>query len=270
MPSTLKVITFNIGMGYLNVKLERSWRRNPVLRKAGRVMPSLDRTWQSRGWLRRVDILGLQEVCHADSGQIPYFEKVFRPEGIAVHHHAGQESPDARDDCRKGQATLSRFAIRNSGVLQLPRVGSDRATIWADIPIAGMKAARGSLLRVYNVHLSNREGKNWRPLDGRVRQIQVVLDHARQLEAEAPGAPVVILGDFNSLGDLLRPADEEPAIELVKREFSSALTRFTQTFMLPYMTDWIFYRHLRLESAGVARIFFSDHFPVVASFNLDP
>ncbi len=267
--STLKVISFNIGMGILNVRMERGWLRNPLLRRVRGIKPSLEHTFEQREWLRNVDILGLQEVCLADNGQIPYFAKVFRPRGINVNHHAGPERLGATNDCDKGQATLTRFPIRASGRLQLPRVGSHRATIWSDIEVAGLRGARGSLLRVYNIHLSNRDGSNLTPTEGRTRQVRVVLDHAHALEAECPGAPVVLLGDFNSISRLLRPSQQEESIRSVKQTFQSAIRRFQATMVLPYMADWIFYRHLRLASAGIEHVTYSDHYPVAAIFALD-
>ncbi len=253
-------------MGLGNVRMERALRRNTVLNKIGRALPSLARSFDKRAQLRDCDILALQEVCLADKGQIPYFEKIFRKRNLEPQHYCATEHPTPSGRCQKGLVLMSHHPIREANQLRLPKVGVHRVAVWADISIPGLSGARGPLLRVYNIHLSNRDGRNWRPVKGRHSQLEAVLQHYRKLEALVPGAPVIILGDFNSIGTVVRR--QETGINMIKRDFDSALTKFRQTMVLPYMTDWIFYRNLQIRSAGVSHIASSDHFPVVATFAL--
>jgi endonuclease/exonuclease/phosphatase family metal-dependent hydrolase len=270
MSSTFTVVTYNIAMGLLSVRLERALQRRRWLRPLARVLPSLARTCARHAWLGQMDVLGLQEVCLADAAQGRYFEDLFRARSIEPACHSGHEGPEPRLPCAKGQLLLSRFAMRTTGTLPLPRVGSHRAAIWADLHVPGIAGARGDLVRVYDLHLSNRDGRDWRPLEGRLRQIRVVLDHAHALEAEHPGAPAILLGDFNTLGNLWWPFGREPALREVARWFAPALPRFRPTMLFPHMLDHVFYRHLHLDAARVLYLPFSDHFPVAARFHTAP
>jgi endonuclease/exonuclease/phosphatase family metal-dependent hydrolase len=267
MSSTFTVVTYNIAMGLLCVRLPRALQRRRWLRPLARLLPSLARTCDRHGWLCRMDVLGLQEVWLADPEQGRYFQDIFRARGLEPAHHGAPEGPGAR--MAKGQLLLSRFAMRDTGVLPLPRVGANRAAIWADLEVAGLAGARGDLVRVYDLHLSNREGRNWWPLQGRLRQIRVVLDHAAALEAACPGAPVILLGDFNATGHPFWPR-REPALREILRDFAPALPGYRPTMLLPHMVDHIFYRHLRLDAARVLYLPFSDHFPVAARFHASP
>lgn len=267
MTSTFTVVTYNIAMGLLCVRLERALQRRRWLRPLARLLPSLARTCDRHGWLCQMDILGLQEVWLADPEQGRYFQDVFRARGLEPAHHGAPEGPGA--PMSKGQLLLSRFAMRDTGVLQLPRVGANRVAIWADLEIAGLGGARGDLVRVYDLHLSNRERRNWWPLEGRLRQIRVVLEHAAALEAACPGAPVIVLGDFNSTGHPFWPR-REPALREILHDFTPALPGYRPTMLLPHMVDHIFYRHLRLDAARVLYLPFSDHFPVAARFHATP
>jgi endonuclease/exonuclease/phosphatase family metal-dependent hydrolase len=160
--------------------------------------------------------------------------------------------------------------MRETGVLPLPRVGANRVAIWADLAIAGLGGGRGDLVRVYDLHLSNRDGRNHWPLQGRLGQMRVVLDHAAALEQQSPGAPVILLGDFNVIGHPFWPRGPEPAVREIWRDFTPALPGYRPTMLVPHMVDHIFYRHLHLVAARVLYLPFSDHFPVAASFRAVP
>jgi endonuclease/exonuclease/phosphatase family metal-dependent hydrolase len=264
VPGTFTVVTYNIAMGLLCVRLERALQRRRWLRPLARLVPSLARTCARNRWLREMDVLGLQEVWLADPAQGRYFQEVFRARGVEPALHGAPEGPGARMD--KGQLLLSRFAMRDTGVLALPRVGARRAAIWADLEIAGLHGGRGDLVRVYDLHLSNREGRNHWPLAGRLRQMRVVLEHAAALEQASPGAPVILLGDFNVIGHPFWPR-REPALREILRDFTPAVRGYRPTMLVPHMVDHIFYRHLRLHAARVLYLPFSDHFPVAARFH---
>lgn len=266
MPGAFTVVTHNVCMGRLCVRLERALQAWPLLRPVRRLVTPLARVFAQSPWLCRTDILGLQEICLGQPEQLRYFQALCRACGFSPEHCAAPEHPAATTPCRKGQALLSRFPIRDTGSFPLPRVGARRAALWADVEIPDLGGPRRDLLRLYNVHLSNRAGWNWWPLAGRARQLRAVLDHAAALESAHPGAPVIVLGDFNTLGTLLGIPLREPAIRAAERALSPALTSFRRTMLLPYMTDWIFYRHLQLEAAAVVPVLRSDHYPVAARF----
>lgn len=267
MSGAFTVVTHNVCMG-LCVRLERALQRSPLLRPVRRLVTPLAQVFARHPWLCRTDILGLQEICLGQPEQLRYFEALCHACGFTPERCAAPEHAAAATRRRKGQALLSRFPIRDSGSFALPRVGARRAALWADLEIPCMGGPRRDLLRLYNVHLSNRAGWNLWPLAGRARQIRAVLDHAAALESAHPGAPVIVLGDFNTLGTLLGIPLREPAIRVAERALSPALTGFRRTMLLPYMADWIFYRHLQLEAATVVPVLRSDHFPVAARFRL--
>jgi endonuclease/exonuclease/phosphatase family metal-dependent hydrolase len=269
MTSTFTVVTYNVAMGLLSLRLEAALERRSWLRPLGRLWPSLARTCSRHAWLCEMDVLGLQEVWLADPEQGRYFQDIFRARGIEPAHHGAPEGPGAY--MAKGQLLLSRLAMRDTGVLQLPRVGANRVAIWTDLHVEGLGGPRGDLVRVYDLHLSNREGRNWWPVEGRLRQIRVVLEHVRALEDACPGAPVpvIILGDFNATGYPFWPGGE-PALRELAADFKPAIPGYRPTMLFPHMIDQIFYRHLRLDAARVLYLPFSDHFPVVARFHAAP
>lgn len=265
MSSTFTVVTYNVAMGLLCVRLERALARRRWLRPLARILPSLARTCSRHGWLSRMDVLALQEVWLEDAEQVRYFEGLFRARGIEPARHGAREHAEVRNG--KGNLLLGRFAMRATGALELPRVGARRTAIWADLEITGLGGARGDLVRVYDVHLSNRDGRDHWPLDGRLRQLRCVLDHAAELERACPGAPVIVLGDFNTTGHPVWPRREPALREIAERAFAPALPGYRPTMLLPHKVDHVFFRHLRLDAARVLYLPFSDHFPVVARFH---
>jgi len=246
----LKVVSYNIAMGML---MKSKWSQKRVIHK-----------FLSNKKLKMSHILGLQEICLNHPEQLELFANIFKKQFGIAYIHTGNQDPQAHaSSCQKGQAIISAYPIVNSGRLQLPRVGSFRAAIWADIMLPSLGKTR-----VYNLHLSNRDGKNYAPIEGRWTQAKVVYDHAlARLEID-PSMPVIILGDFNSLGHLYDPWVKEKTIVEFSQEFSSNHKRFSPTMVLPYMPDWIFYKNLTLHKSGISHFISSDHLPIYTQFTL--
>ncbi|ACY16927.1 endonuclease/exonuclease/phosphatase family protein [Haliangium ochraceum] len=272
-PAQLTITTHNLAMGRLSTEPRRAlaaWAaEHRLLRPLLACWPPLAERYAAHPWLGASDILGLQEVCLGQPAQLDALADIFRVRGHEPARHSAPESPDAAPPCRKGQLLLSRFAIAASGVLPLPRVGAARVAIWCDFEVPGLRGARGALLRIYDTHLSNRDGRDLLPLAGRRAQIDVILAHAAALEDAHPGAPCVLLGDLNTLSCPLWPPAREPALDaLGEHGFRSAIAGFRATALIPYQLDWIFYRHLALAEARVIGRVHSDHLPVCARFHL--
>jgi endonuclease/exonuclease/phosphatase family metal-dependent hydrolase len=245
--ANLRVVTFNAGMGKVL-----------SLRSSGTVRD----TFVEDARLGGAHVLALQELCLNQRFSLREFLSVMR-KGHGVQYHFADYAgrPDA---CGKGQAIVSAYPILDAGTLELPRVGARRVAIWVDLGVEGPNYER---LRVYNVHFSNREGWDFAPLQGRLRQAREVIRHAVAFREKFETASVIVAGDFNSLGSLYDPAREEPAIKEFLERFRSATHEFAPTMLLPYKVDWIFYSGLRYRRSKVAHVFFSDHFPVVADFD---
>ena len=143
-------------------------------------------------------------------------------------------------------------------------MGARRVAIWVDLQVEGPTYQR---LRIYNVHFSNRAGWDLTPLEGRRQQARVVVEHALRFRRRFENVPIVVLGDFNSLGNLYDPTRREPAIGELTRRFRATVDGFAPTMVLLYKVDWIFYSGLHLRRSKVAHVLFSDHFPVVADFD---
>jgi uncharacterized protein YndB with AHSA1/START domain len=140
--------------------------------------------------------------------------------------------------------------------------GAKRSAAWADLAI-GKRT-----VRVYNVHLSNRDGKNYMPLRGRLAQATVVLGHWLAERKRHPEKPGIILGDFNTMGDLFEPHKPEPTVSLMGRYMRPNMLRFLPTMYLPYKTDWIFSNALSLRRSRVIPTLYSDHYVVVADYRI--
>lgn len=243
--SKLRVVTFNMAMGLAF--------RHPI---SGLIRG----TFRENRHVSRVDVLGLQEVCMNDRSALELLRGVMGRNHARVYEHAVLADPNGTEGCRKAQVILSRYPIRARGGFALPRVGAKRSAAWVDLDVGGIP------LRVYNVHFSNRAGSDYTPLSGRWAQARAVLDHWLASRARDPELRGIILGDFNSLGNLWNPHRPEPAIALLARHMTPNMRRFVPTMWLPYKTDWIFSSGLRLRQSRVLPTVYSDHFVVVADY----
>lgn len=153
---------------------------------------------------------------------------------------------------------LSTLPIVDGGAVPLPPDGH-RSAVFADIQVAP-----DQLVRVYTFHLTYKHKGN--PFVGslRAQEIEGVLEHARSWNG-----PVVLAGDFNSLGYFLGGSSREPAIRSVLREgFEDAHGgRNRRTHTWAGHVDWIFSRFLELIRGDFGRKSGSDHIWLRAFFN---
>jgi endonuclease/exonuclease/phosphatase family metal-dependent hydrolase len=243
--ANLRVVTFNIAMG--------AAFRAPF---TGLIRG----TFEENTHLARFDVIGLQEVCLNERGPIEVFRGVMQRAHGRVYEHAFRADPNSREPCQKAQVILSRYPIQTRGGFLLPFVGARRSAAWVDLNVGG------ETVRVYAVHLSNRSSKNYKPLRGREAQARVVLLHWLAERVRNPKTRGIILGDFNSIGNVWQPHKPEPAISLLSRHLTPSLLKFHSTMWVPYKTDWIFSSGLRLKKSHVVPTAYSDHFVVVADY----
>lgn len=220
--------------------------------------------------LRDVDILGLQELCSDEDGwQVDYFDKLMRSFGGPSYSAVALADPVGKTMCARVEAIFSRHPIVDSGVIELPNVRQPRSAVWADIDVPSADGAGTRRIRVYNAHLENRpENMSW--AKGRLRQTRVILAHLNAWRATHPDTPVLLLGDLNSLGrywDFWR--HEDSVTEIERQGLECSLKNYNRTLTLtPHQIDWIFSEGLKLHGSRVVHVWLSDHFPVVADFEL--
>ena len=156
LAANLRVVTFNAGLD--RVLSLRSWS-------------TVEDTFTRDARLGRAHLLALQEICLNQRTSLARFLQVMRF-NHGVQYHFADYSNRRNGSCGKGQAIVSAYPIVAAGTLVLPRVGAHHAAIWADLRVEGPSYRR---LRVYNVHLSNRQGWDLTPLEGRQRQVKAVM-----------------------------------------------------------------------------------------------
>jgi len=210
-------------------------------------------------------VLSLQEVCLNDRRQLAFYLRLMQHAHGVQYHYADYASKNLGQTCDKGQAIVSAFPIVAAGTLQLRTVGAARSALWVDLRVQGPGYER---IRVYSLHLSNREHRNFVPVVRRAEQADQVIEHALAFTRRHPEVPVIVSGDFNTMGTLSEPADRELVVQRFQQYFQASQASFAATFLVPYQLDWIFYSGLTLEWSGSVRALVSDHYPVVADFRL--
>jgi endonuclease/exonuclease/phosphatase family metal-dependent hydrolase len=247
--ANLRVVSFNAGMGKV---IEH------------RSSDTLRRTFTADPHLRRAHVLALQELCLQQSSSLTPFIRLMQEYHGRQFHYSDYARKQPEDACGKGQAIVSAYPIVAGGTIHLPRVGARRSALWVDLRVDGPDYSQ---LRLYNLHLSNRVGLDFTPTHGRSRQVQAVLRHMLEYTKENPHNPVIVAGDFNSLGSLYDPPVREQAVRDVSRWLRPSIDHFTPTMLLPYQVDWIFFSGLRLRRSKVVHVLLSDHFPISADFD---
>lgn len=208
------------------------------------------------------ELLALQEICSDDGG------RSLQTFAAAMRQHQGDARvafvrTDPADPmmCARGQALVSAYPIIAYGRVELPRARQVRSFLWADV-----RLPEGQVLRVYVPHFENRTSVST-GVEGRAEQALVLLDHLEGWRARHPGRPVLVMGDLNTVGNVIDPGTRELAIELLSRHLEPSLPRPTPTMPTwPWQVDWIFAGGLELQGSDVLRVEGSDHWPVVADY----
>lgn len=150
-------------------------------------------------------------------------------------------------------AIVSRWPIRRSG---RATIGVERTR---ELPWADIESPLG-LIRVYSVHLTFRSGLWPFEEELRFREIGWILYHLTKTEPPAdPDAPVVIAGDFNTVGRLLWGHHNEKGLRLLGSRGFLAAPGDGATHPVFGRLDWVFARGLRPVDGGVGELSGSDH-----------
>lgn len=254
----LRVVTYNVHLGESLIG-ERKGGGGSIREK-----------FRDEKYLWAVDILGLQELCSDEDGwQLDYFDELMRSWGGQSYRAFALSDPVGKMMCGRVEAIFSRHPIVDSGAIELPNVRQPRSAVWADIDVPSADGKGTVRIRVYNAHLENRpSGMSWE--EGRLRQIRVVLEHMEAWRETHPDAPVILLGDLNSLSQYWNFWDREASIdEIQSHGLAPTLQKYSRTLTLtPHQVDWIFFKGLKQRRAQVQHIWLSDHFPVATDFAL--
>ncbi len=147
-------------------------------------------------------------------------------------------------------AILSRWPIIQSGL-----VAANPA--WArDLPWADVQPPASPVFRIYSVHLTFRRGADPFLRAARAVEIRRILIHARGF-----AGPVILAGDFNTVGWILGGQASEPAIKLLRSsgyaDAFSAVGGRTQAVL--GRLDWIFTRGFAAADQLIGKYDGSDH-----------
>ncbi|MDA0207560.1 MAG: endonuclease/exonuclease/phosphatase family protein [Acidobacteria bacterium] len=147
-------------------------------------------------------------------------------------------------------AILSRWPIVQSGL-----VAANPA--WArDLPWADIQPPAGPAFRIYSIHLTFKRHGN--PFLGAARAVEIrrILIHARGFVG-----PVILAGDFNTVGWILGGQESEPAIELLQASgYVDALGSVGgRTQAVLGRLDWIYTRGFAAADQVLGNYDGSDH-----------
>lgn len=254
----LRVVSYNVHLGEALIDERKGDSR------------SMSRTFREHESLRDVDILGLQELCSDEGGwQLDYFDALMHSSGGPSYSAVALSDPVGKMMCGRVEAIFSRHPIVDSGAIDLPNVRQPRSAVWADIDVPSADGTGTVRIRVYNAHLENRP-KNMSWEKGRLKQTRAILAHLAEWRATHPDAPVILLGDLNSLSRYWDFWRREASISEIQRQgLQPTLKKHHRTVTLsPHQIDWIFFQGLKQSRSQVLHVWLSDHFPVVADFAL--
>lgn len=162
------------------------------------------------------------------------------------------------------------FGNASNGIVsRWPVVRSGTATIGVqrtrELPWAEVETPLG-IVRVYSVHLTFRDG-GW-PFEESLRfqEITWILYHLEKTEPPADAAtPVILAGDFNTVGKLLWGHQDEKGLRLLASRGFKPAPGDGATHLAFGRLDWIFVRGLHPAAGGVGELSGSDHRWVWAS-----
>ena len=157
-----------------------------------------------------------------------------------ISHRAGRD------------AILSKWKLGERGhVLVNPKTG--RVAAWADAA-----SPEGTTVRIYSLHLSYKIGRNPFVPHIRTAEMRAVLDHAEDVKG-----PVIVAGDFNTIGWFFCCNRSAPLLHLLaRRGYSDALAASDvdcNTQHIVGTVDWIFVKGLTPISATCGNYAGSDH-----------
>ncbi len=176
--------------------------------------------------LANASLIALQEVL---TGQL-----------AEVSHAAGRD------------AIISQWELKDQGyVLVNPDTG--RVAAWADAI-----SSKGTKVRIYSLHLSYKIGRNPFVPHIRAAEMRAVLNHAETVEG-----PVIVAGDFNTVGWFVCCNRNAPLLHLLnQRGYTDALAASDvdcNTQHIVGTVDWIFVKGLKPVSATCGNYAGSDH-----------
>jgi len=183
--------------------------------------------------LSSASLLALQEVLtepeHSQHKQLP-----------GKSHTAGRD------------VVLSRWDLKDRGYV-LVNSDTGRVAAWADA-----LTPEGKTIRFYSLHLSYKIGRNPFVPHIRAAEMRAVLDHAQAVKG-----PVIIAGDFNTVGWFVCCNRNAPLLHLLaKRGYTDALAASNvecNTQHIVGTVDWIFVKGLSPVSATCGNYAGSDH-----------
>lgn|GEM_PF-6617127 len=218
-----------------------SWNVNQA-RDSAQILAALEQPQLSAAGC---DLLVLQEAPFGESPSLA--ESIARERGWHVFQNASN-------------AILSRWPIRRSGVAVIG-VSRTRELPWADID-----APLGPL-RVYSIHLTFRNGGLPFEEELRFQELAWILYHLEKTEPPAsPETPVLLAGDFNTVGSIWWGHQREKALRLLARRGFVSGPGNGATHLLFGRLDWIWASRLRPLDGGVGEFDGADHRWLWASF----
>ena len=193
--------------------------------------------------LKKADLLSFQEVV--DDSTQTQSQELAAATGLSVY-------APGRD------IILSRFPFVKTGELALNSGG--RTATWAVVQLPNQKE-----LLFYSVHLSYKYGINPFVSSRRGKEMQVILDHA-----ESFSGPILVTGDFNSIGWLIMRFGKEAAIRKLKKAgFTDAHDGLSfRTHKLVGHIDWQFSKGLKVLDQKVGDYTGSDHRWLTAEYEV--
>lgn len=242
---TLFVISWNVGIGHGHVdKLVQQLTEEE--RRADRSEPDF--------------ILLLQEAYRSSSAPRPRDVRSIAAE-LDLNLAYVPSMPNGRSDRTprgddRGNAILSTLPLRDITAIELPLVRQRRVAVVARVDVDG------SPLTVVSVHLDTRRelfsGSVFSGPPSRERQAAAL---AEALASADTHGPIIIGGDFNSVGGV-----REPAIRLMERSFARLHCGNPITQKWGYALDYVFASDPMIIE-GCSRVdgrYGSDHHPLMA------
>lgn len=161
----------------------------------------------------------------------------------------------------RGNAILSTLPLRDVTALELPFERQRR------VAVAARVAAGDTVLRVVSVHFDARrpfwKGSIFTGRSGRERQARALIE---ALSAGSPGDPVIVGGDFNTLGGV-----REPAVHWLTERIGRVACGDAHTHITGLQLDHLFAS--RAGAMACERLdgrYDSDHHPLVARLAAAP